>query len=269
MKHTPCIQSKFKTTEQPLLIMKRDPISRAARGPETRYSSLYNNKTTNGKPLSRLQALGEWPYRTTSPITPGVYWRLTVETDVKNTSTVLALASLGILSASVFAGIANAAPSTRGFVCGSSSGVPSTNAVKADGKQVPVIKWTSNVFDSAGWSPQRRCQEVSARFDQYLKEGRLNYLTTGRLNGVPVICTAQSRGGACDGLLYTLKPGQNATATLQNLLEIRVKARGPLNETSSRLYVSLDELLNTAQANAAGGANVQEHPPSSRGTALW
>ena len=66
-----------------------------------------------------------------------------------------------------------------------------------------------------------------------------------------MICTAASRGGACDGLLYTLKPGQDATSTLKNLLEIRVKARGPLNETNSRLYVSLDELLSTAQANAA------------------
>jgi len=191
------------------------------------------------------------------------------ETAVKKASTGVLIASLSFLSAGFLTDIANAAPSARGFVCGASGGVPSTNAVKTDGKQVPVIRWTSNVFDSAGWSPQRRCQEVSARFDQYLKEGRLTYLTTGRVNGVPVICTAQSRGGACDGLLYTLKPGQNATATLQNLLEIRVKARGPLNETSSRLYVSLDELLNTAQVNAGGGGNTQQQTPSSAGTSLW
>ena len=67
-----------------------------------------------------------------------------------------------------------------------------------------------------------------------------------------MICTARSNGGACDGLLYTLKPGQDATATLRSLLDLRVKARGPLNETSTRLYVGLDELLSTAQANAAG-----------------
>lgn len=200
------------------------------------------------------------------------------ETTVKKVGATLLAASISILSAGFLADIANAASNTRGFVCGSSGGTPSTNAIKTDGKQVPVIRWTSNVFDSAGWSPERRCQEVSARFDQYFKEGRLTYLTTGRVNGVPVICTAQSRGGACDGLLYTLKPGQNATATLQNLLEIRVKARGPLNETSSRLYISLDELMNTAQANADGGANVQRQtpkpsgnsqPPSSTESSLW
>lgn len=155
---------------------------------------------------------------------------------------------------------AAAGVAARGFLCSSAAGAPATNVVTADGRQVPVIRWTSSVFTDAGWSQQRRCQEVSARFDAFLKQGRLAYITTGRINGLPVICTAASNGGACDGLLYTLKPGQDATSTLKNLLEIRVKARGPLNETNSRLYVSLDELLSTAQANASQGTS----PASSR-----
>ena len=145
--------------------------------------------------------------------------------------------------------IAQSAPAARGFVCGSSQGVPSTNAVKSDGSQVPVIRWTSTTFEAAGWSQERRCKEVSARFNTYLQQGRLAYITTGRINRLPVICTAKREGGPCDGLLYTLKPGQNATSTLKNLLEIRVKARGPLNETTSRLYVSFEELMDTANAN--------------------
>lgn len=148
---------------------------------------------------------------------------------------------------------ASAGVTARSFVCGSAAGAPATNVVTADGRQVPVIRWTSTTFNDAGWSQERRCQEVSSRFDTFLKQGRLAYITTGRINGLPVICTAVSNGGACDGLLYTLKPDQDATATLKSLLEIRVKARGPLNETNERLYVSLPELLNTAQTNAAGG----------------
>ena len=109
---------------------------------------------------------------------------------------------------------AQAGTTARGFVCGSTQGAPSTNAVKPDGGQVPVIRWTSNTFTSAGWSPQRRCEEVSKRFDTYFKQGRLRYITTGRMNSLPVICTATRHAGRCDGLLYTLKPGQNATATL-------------------------------------------------------
>ena len=165
---------------------------------------------------------------------------------------------------------AQAGVSARSFVCSSAAGAPATNVVTGDGRQVPVIRWTSSVFSDAGWSQQRRCQEVSSRFDGFLKQGRLSYITTGRMNGQPVICTAGSRGGACDGLLFTLKPGQDATATLKNLLEIRVKARGPLNETNSRLYVSLDELLSTAQANAGSGAAPAQSPaPAQSGTAIW
>jgi len=170
-----------------------------------------------------------------------------------------AAAALALVSAVAAGSVvpAVAAPAARSFVCGTASGVPATNVVTAAGRQVPVIRWTSSVFNDAGWSQERRCQEVSARFDGFLKQGRLAYITTGRMNGLPVICTAASNGGACDGLLYTLKPGQDATLTLRNLLEIRVKARGPLNETTPRLYVSLDELLSTAQANAGGETHHQ------------
>jgi len=159
-----------------------------------------------------------------------------------------AVGIVGVASAVVASvislGSAQAGADARGFVCGVSNGAPATTAVKADGGRVPVIRWTSTTFDSAGWSQQRRCEEVSNRFDNFLKQGRLAYITTGRINRLPVICTAASKGGACDGLLYTLKPGQNATATLRDLLDLRVKARGPLNETSERLYVHIDELIN-------------------------
>ena len=146
----------------------------------------------------------------------------------------------------IYTGSVQANTDARGFACGVSKGSPTTYAIKANGSQVPVIRWTSTVFDAAGWSQERRCKEVSNRFNNLLKQGRLTYITTGRINSLPVICTASSKSSGCssDSLLYTLKPGQNATATLLDLLEIRVKARGPLNETSERLYINIDELIN-------------------------
>lgn len=161
---------------------------------------------------------------------------------------------LAVAASTSQVGAVHAGAAAIGFVCGVSNGAPSTNAVKADGGQVPVIRWTSTAFAAAGWSPERRCQEVSSRFNTFLQQGRLAYITTGRINSLPVICTAASNGGACDGLLYTLKPGQNPTSTLRDLLEIRVKARGPLNETNERLYVSLSELINIAESNSKGVA---------------
>jgi hypothetical protein len=188
---------------------------------------------------------------------------------VKKASTAILLGSACVLGGGWLGDASHAAPSARGFICGISGGAPSTNAVKSDGKQVAVIRWTSNRFDSAGWTPERRCQEVSARFDQYFKEGRLKYLTTGRMNGVPVICTALNQGGACDGLLYTLKPGQNATATLESLLEVRNKATGPLNETSSRRYISLDQILNKDQASSGVSRNEQRQTPNALESPLF
>lgn len=142
------------------------------------------------------------------------------------------------------------------FSCTTSKGVPATVAKTDDGRIVSMIRWTSNAFDGAGWTPQRRCQEVSQRFETYRQQGRLAYITTGRMNSLPVICTARSDGGACDGLLYTLKPGQDPTLALKRLFDVRFKARGPLNETTSRVYLSVNELLGAPKmVNPAANTN--------------
>ena len=128
--------------------------------------------------------------------------------------------------------------------CMNADGVPSTVVKTKTGKHVPIIYWKSEAFSGAGWTPERRCQEVSARFQQYHSSESLEYITTGRMNGLPVICVAKSDGGACAGLLYTLKPGQNATATLKQLFEIRTKpGTAPLEETTARMYVSVDSII--------------------------
>lgn len=141
------------------------------------------------------------------------------------------------------------------FYCGSSSGVPATMTTTRSGKQVPIILWKSGAFNSDGWSPERRCEEVSQRFNNLHQSGALKYLTTGRTNGMPVICAAKSEGSGCveGGLLYTLKPGQNAGQTLRNLLAVRTKATGPLTETTSRPYFSMASIEETAEANASDG----------------
>ena len=94
-----------------------------------------------------------------------------------------------------------------------------------------------NILERLVWSPEARCQEVSKRFESYHRDGTLNFLTTGRMNRQSVVCVAQSQGGPCSGLLFTLKPGSNPGQTLQKLLDVRHRATGPLNESASaRLY---------------------------------
>lgn len=142
-------------------------------------------------------------------------------------------------------------PLASSISCMKASGVPATVVSTKSGKQVPIIYWKSETFSSSGWTPTRRCQEVSARFQEYHQAGTLEFITTGRMNGMPVLCVSKTDGGGCAGLLYTLKPGQNATATLQKLFDIRNKpGAAPLEETTARLYVNFDTVVRN---KAAGG----------------
>ncbi len=63
------------------------------------------------------------------------------------------------------------------------------------------------------------------------------------MNGMHVICVALNKGDRCSGLVYTLKPGQNPTQTLNRLFGIQRKATGPLNETGDRTYIDINEYL--------------------------
>jgi hypothetical protein len=157
--------------------------------------------------------------------------------------TVSALALTSLLSESNATRAQNAGTN---FVCGTWQGAPATLAQTAQGETVPVILWVSDYFSQSGFDPQTRCQLVSERFQQYYSEGTLNYLTTGRMNRMPVVCVAEVEGGSCSGLLFTLKPENNPSETLQRLLAVRVRAQGPLNETNSRIYIDMKQYLEEA-----------------------
>ena len=139
------------------------------------------------------------------------------------------------------------------FFCGTYDGAPSTMSNTSSGKQVAVIMWKSTAFSGGGYDPQTRCQIVSNRFNQLYNQGLLTHLTTGRKNGMNIICGASSNGGGCaqDGMLYTLKPGQDPTQTLKNLLAVRTKATSALTESASRLYISIEEIEEAQDPDAA------------------
>jgi len=138
--------------------------------------------------------------------------------------------------------VAAANPKRLSFYCGMSRGTPTTIAKSGD-RVVPIIRWTSAAFSESGYSAQRRCQEVSRRFQTYYDDGSLSFITTGRMNGQNVICVARSHGGPCAGLLFTLKPGANPTQVVNQLFNIRTRASGPLNETTARPYIDFAELI--------------------------
>jgi len=157
------------------------------------------------------------------------------------------------------------------FFCGvSSDGVPTTFANTPRGT-IQVVKWTSEWFTGAGYTPERRCQEVSSRFQSLYSNGQLNFITAGYLNGQPAICAGNGNPPCTsEKLLFTLKPGTNAAARIQQLFNIQSGASGaPLYEStrdrsssSSSATVDLNQFLQQAPVVQASGSAPNSAPNS-------
>lgn len=153
--------------------------------------------------------------------------------------------TLLLIATAVFASSAGAQESPEqgqgiGFECVSNNGIPTTIVVGPNG-EVPMISWTSNHFSNDGWTPEARCRDVTSRLARAHQSGTLEFLTTGRINNLPVICSTSIQGGGCESLIYTLKPNQNPATTLQSLIMVRTGQRGPISETSSRPYIPVSQ----------------------------
>jgi hypothetical protein len=167
-----------------------------------------------------------------------------------------AIASLGLVSTTGLAATA-LAPASSGsittlkqgfnpqkvpaqFICGSAEGYPATIARTKRG-EFPVIVWRSDYFSGAGWTPERRCQEVSARLQTYQSQGRLTYLAAGYMNNMPVICTVSSKEAqSCEGLVFTLQYRENSSETLEQHALARLERLRPMSSraTAAPLYES-------------------------------
>ena len=113
-----------------------------------------------------------------------------------------------------------------GFRCDTSGNVPTTMYQSSQGNLEPWIQWVSDHFAGSGWSPDARCQEVSARLETYRKNKKLRYVTLGTVNNQTVICVASKDQGPCEGIIYTLKPGQDGIKALNNLFAWRKGEEG-------------------------------------------
>ncbi|AFY55340.1 hypothetical protein Riv7116_2843 [Rivularia sp. PCC 7116] len=130
----------------------------------------------------------------------------------------------------------------------SESNIPATVAwVPKRNGHVRLIGWKSEYFSS--WSPEKRCASVTKNFQKYYDEGRLDYLSTGKRNGYPVICAAK-QGENCtkDNHLFTIKHGHNPKIVLQRLLGIfEGQSSTVLYQNSGKqLYVEMQNVFDKA-----------------------
>lgn len=169
---------------------------------------------------------------------------------MKLQSAIALLTAASALVLSVSACSSNSTSEKVTFSCDTNNGVPATVA-KTSYRITPLIRWVSDFGGEVGYTPQKRCEEISNRFQQYYNQGVLNFVTTGRQNNQNIICVSSEKGGACQGLLFTLKPSDNPSQVIEQMFEVPGYASGPLEQDSSsdfpRIYIDINELLGTSQ----------------------
>jgi hypothetical protein len=139
---------------------------------------------------------------------------------------------------------------TQRFFCDTSGNIPTTVA-QTKRQNVVLVSWVTTL-GGGQYTPLARCQQVSAKFQSLNEQGRLRYITTRRINGANVICSAPQKNKPCfeDGQLFTLKPGSDPRRALAEMFKLRVGAAGSgLLESNSILHVNLDDCLNAQLEN--------------------
>jgi Circadian oscillating protein COP23/Trypsin-like peptidase domain len=111
-------------------------------------------------------------------------------------------------------------PSTN-FYCGMSNGQPVTFVRTVTQGVVPLIIWINSDL-TFGWSPQQRCEKVSARFQEYYEEGNLDYITYDKVEDRSVVCVTSKPGSPCSSsnVLIYLSPGTDAKSVIEQIFNL-------------------------------------------------
>ena len=123
---------------------------------------------------------------------------------------------------------------------------------------IELIVWESHYFGS-NWSPAKRCEAVSQRFQQFSDQRSLRFVSTGNLNNYNVICISEKAGNCIDqGLLLTLEQQDKPTQVLRDLFNYRASIRrGP----QTKVVIDFEQLLNERPPIAApANINVPDAP---------
>lgn len=105
-----------------------------------------------------------------------------------------------------------------------------TIAISPSGQKTkPLITWNSEFFEGSGWTPERRCREVSDRLTDVVEQvgGRFKnvLLKTGRVNRYNVVCWVEDEAERCtsDNLIVTMSGNNDPHEFLERLVDRRAK----------------------------------------------
>ncbi len=138
------------------------------------------------------------------------------------------------------------------FDTASGEKIPATIAWIPERKgHVYLIGWKSEYFNKGGWTPQKRCQEVTPKFQAAYEKGHLNYLYNGKSEkGYPIICGLANQGESCNSnnQLFTVKSGSNPEQVLQGLINsLEGKTSEPILQSSGeQIYIDVQNIFKKA-----------------------
>jgi hypothetical protein len=146
------------------------------------------------------------------------------------------------------------APSQVRFYCGqtfdpNTNKIVPTTLVASSAKREPValIQWKSKL--SGKYTPQVRCNVVSAKFQQAWESKNLKYLTAGidKKSGFGIICSSKNSSTPCNrsNMLFTLANGADANETIDRIKNIKAGAgSNPVPESSGARFVDVEDIIN-------------------------
>jgi hypothetical protein len=168
--------------------------------------------------------------------------------------------------------------SSTKFQCISSDSAFATIAVAGNKKTNPLITYNSSFFSGSGFTPERRCREISERLETAVAKngGKLKglLLTVGEVNGLNVICYVNNNQSACTkrNVLMTLLPGNNPGETLATFLNVVAEpfsSPNPVRISESRTYIpfgdSVERELSLDGENPINSNPIKNNPDNGGG----
>ncbi len=122
------------------------------------------------------------------------------------------------------------------YRCIDRNGHPTTLAYTSRGT-IELIVWKEEYFAGSGYTPKRRCREVTSRFQQHSDAENLRYISTGIMNRYKIICVSDKSGNCKPkGLLITLKHNDNPEKVMRDLFNLSArKSGGGINLSARRV----------------------------------
>ena len=158
--------------------------------------------------------------------------------------------AFGVLSitSTIVLGSQSSQAQVSNYSCGTSDGLPTT-IYQSSAEEIPLIRWKTTLGQK--WTPDVRCRAVAQRFELFDQDNTLEFLTTGTVNNMPVVCAVATEGEECsnrynsDRVLFTLPVGRDPNQALEQLLGFAsvLENGDPRSYNNGRVYINMSKWM--------------------------